>query len=88
MEVLLNISEKKATDVLVIGGGTAGVFAAISAARSGAKTLLVEKNSILGGTMTVANVNFPGFTYSILAFFTNLTHKILSIIHLHTFYTS
>lgn len=64
MEVLLNISEKKATDVLVIGGGTAGVFAAISAARSGAKTLLVEKNSILGGTMTVANVNFPGLFFA------------------------
>jgi len=64
MEVLLNISETKKTDVLVVGGGTAGVFAAIAAAKSGAKTLLIEKNSVLGGTMTVANVNFPGLFFA------------------------
>ena len=38
-------------DVLVAGGGTAGVLAAISAARNGAKTILVERHSFLGGTM-------------------------------------
>ena len=52
------------TDVVVVGGGTAGVFAAIAAARCGAQTVLIEKNSILGGTMTVANVNFPGLFYA------------------------
>ena len=52
------------TDVLVVGGGTAGVFAAIAAARTGAKILIIDKNSILGGTMTVANVNFPGLFYA------------------------
>lgn len=52
------------TDVLVVGGGTAGVFAAIAAARTGAKTLLIEKNNILGGTVTVANVNFPGLFHA------------------------
>ena len=31
------------SDVVVIGGGTAGVFAAISAAKNGIKTVLVEK---------------------------------------------
>ncbi|MDA8227869.1 MAG: FAD-dependent oxidoreductase [Desulfitobacterium hafniense] len=36
-------------DVVVCGGGTAGTLAAISAARNGAKTLLVEKGSFLGG---------------------------------------
>ena len=51
-------------DVVVIGGGTAGVFAAISAARTGAKTILIEKNSVLGGTMTVASVNFPGLFFA------------------------
>ena len=30
-------------DVVVIGGGTAGVVAAVQAGRSGARTLLVEK---------------------------------------------
>lgn len=51
-------------DVVVAGGGTAGVFAAISAARTGAKTILIEKNSVLGGTMTVAGVNFPGLFFA------------------------
>jgi len=45
-------------DVIVIGGGTAGTVAAIQAGRAGARTLLVEKNGMLGGTMTVAGVNF------------------------------
>ena len=51
-------------DVVVVGGGTAGVFAAISAAKTGVKTILIEKNSVLGGTMTVANVNFPGLFFA------------------------
>lgn len=51
-------------DVFVLGGGTAGVFAAISAARMGAKTLLVEKNSRLGGTVTNAGVNYPGLFFA------------------------
>jgi len=50
--------------VTVIGGGTAGVFAAIASARTGAKTYLIEKNGMLGGTMTVANVNFPGLFFA------------------------
>lgn len=39
-------------DVVVTGSGPAGIGAAFSAARSGAKTLLIEKNSVLGGQMT------------------------------------
>lgn len=60
----INVTKKIETDVLVVGGGTAGVFAAISAAKSGAKTTLIEKNSMLGGTMTVASVNFPGLFFA------------------------
>ena len=44
------------TDVLVVGGGTSGVPAAIVAAHNGAKTLLVEKHSDLGGTHTLGGV--------------------------------
>lgn len=55
---------KKMMDVVVVGGGTAGVFAAISAARTGAKTILIEKNSMLGGTITAAAVNFPGLFFA------------------------
>ncbi len=47
-------------DVLVVGGGTAGHVAAIQAGRAGAKTLLVERNSQLGGTTTTGGVAFPG----------------------------
>lgn len=39
-------------DVIVVGGGTAGVVAAVSAARAGASTALVERSGFLGGTMT------------------------------------
>jgi FAD dependent oxidoreductase/FAD binding domain len=48
------------TDVLIVGGGTAGTIAAIQAARAGAKTFLMERNSRLGGTMTTGGVAFPG----------------------------
>lgn len=39
-------------DVVVCGGGCAGVVAAIASARNGAKTILVEKSSVIGGTAT------------------------------------
>lgn len=39
-------------DVVVVGGGTGGAPAAISAARNGAKVLLIEKNGFLGGLAT------------------------------------
>lgn len=47
-------------DVLVVGGGTAGTIAAIQAGRAGAKTVLVERGSQLGGTTTTGGVAFPG----------------------------
>ena len=39
-------------EVIVCGGGLGGVAAAIAAARAGAKTLLIERNSFLGGVAT------------------------------------
>ena len=44
-------------DVLVAGGGPAGLAAAISSARSGARTLLVERHGALGGMGTAALVH-------------------------------
>ena len=39
-------------DVVVLGGGVAGVSAAIAAKESGAKTILIEKSGYLGGMVT------------------------------------
>lgn len=46
-------------DVLVIGGGAAGIAAAISAAEGGASTMIVEQRGYFGGMGTVALV--PAF---------------------------
>ena len=52
------------TDVIVIGGGTAGVIAAIQVAREGVRTTLIENNSQLGGTTTTGGVSFPGIFHA------------------------
>ena len=44
-------------DVLVCGGGTAGITAACSAARHGAKVILIERWPCVGGMATAALVN-------------------------------
>lgn len=51
-------------DVLVVGGGTAGSIAALQAARAGAKTMLLEMGSQLGGTTTTGGVDFPGLFHA------------------------
>ncbi|AWE06336.1 FAD-dependent oxidoreductase [Lysinibacillus sp. 2017] len=45
-------------DVIVIGGEPEGVAAAVMAARSGSKTLLIEKREDLGGLFTFGMLNF------------------------------
>lgn len=41
-------------DVIVVGGGPAGFAAAVASARSGARTVLVERCGYLGGTATAS----------------------------------
>jgi glycine/D-amino acid oxidase-like deaminating enzyme len=48
-------------DVVVVGGGSAGSSAAISAARRGARTLLVDRLPFLGGTSTAVLDTFYAF---------------------------
>jgi len=49
-------------DVVVVGGGVAGMMAALAAARAGASTLLIERYGFLGGTATAGLMtSFNGF---------------------------
>ena len=46
----------ESTQVLVVGGGPAGIGAAVSAVRMGMKTMLLEKRGFLGGNITASYV--------------------------------
>lgn len=50
------IEISKEVDVLVVGGGPAGIGAAVSAAREGNSVLLLEKRAFLGGNITASYV--------------------------------
>ncbi|WP_372814040.1 FAD-dependent oxidoreductase [Paenibacillus sp.] len=52
------------TDVFVMGGGFAGIGAAVGAAKSGAEVLLIEKYGFLGGMATAAAVSTICGAYS------------------------
>ena len=54
--IKFSISKTLKFDTVVIGGGVAGSAAAISSARLGAKTLLVESDGSLGGQAGVGLV--------------------------------
>ena len=43
-------------DVAILGGGMAGVSAALAAAKSGAKVILIEKFAVTGGNATIGGV--------------------------------
>lgn len=51
-------------DVIVVGGGPAGIGAALSAARLGARTALLERDSRIGGTTVQAQVTQMGLFYA------------------------
>ena len=52
------------TGVIVVGGGVAGLAAAVSAVRQGCRTILIDEGGILGGTITKCLMpNFGGSGY-------------------------
>ena len=51
------MTESVRVDVLIVGGGTAGVAAAWQAAKCGARTLVVEESPWIGGMLTAAGVS-------------------------------
>ena len=51
--------------VLVVGGGIAGIQAALDLAEAGARVILVEKEATIGGIMAVLDKNFPTLDCSI-----------------------
>ena len=53
----LHTSVRCTCDVLVAGGGIAGISAALSAARAGADVVLMEREYMLGGLATAGMVN-------------------------------
>ncbi len=53
------------SDVLVVGAGPAGLAAAISSARNGASTMLIEKNGYVGGNLTAGLVGPCMTSYSL-----------------------
>ena len=55
-EYTKQLSMSESTDVLVIGGGPSGLCAAIAAARTGAKTMLIEQGGYCGGMATAGLV--------------------------------
>ena len=55
-EPLREIPVAGEADVVVVGGGLAGVSAALAAARCGAQVILIEKSVILGGLATLGHV--------------------------------
>lgn len=57
MNIQKSVPIYETAEVVVIGGGPAGTAAAISAARSGRKTILLEHSAQLGGMGTLGNVS-------------------------------
>ena len=48
-------------DVVVVGGGPAGIAASVSAARSGAKAVVVEQYGCLGGLLSLGSMEPPSW---------------------------
>ncbi len=57
-------SEPQIYDVVVVGGGPAGIGAALAAVKTGARTMLIERDNRIGGTTVQAEVCDIGLFYA------------------------
>lgn len=57
MTITKRIVKKKDYDIIVCGGGVAGVAAAVTASKQGDSVLLIEKSAMLGGLATQGLIN-------------------------------
>ena len=62
MDITITAKRAKEYDVVVCGGGTAGVAAALAAARQGASVLILERSFFIGGMLTEGNAGITKFT--------------------------
>ena len=58
MTEIRQITVKDEYDLIVCGGGIAGIGAALAASRQGLKTMLIEKSTILGGLATLGLIHW------------------------------
>ncbi len=49
-------------DIVIVGGGVAGMQAAITAAENGLSSIIFEKDNVLGGKVAHKSTLFPTFT--------------------------
>ena len=62
MKYSIETKQGKEYDVVVCGGGAAGVAAAIAAARQGASTMIIERTFTVGGMLTLGEAGITKFT--------------------------
>src|SRR5512132_1040650 len=64
-------------EVAILGGGPAGIAAAVAAARAGRRTLLIERYGFLGGMGTAAGVtNFCGLHANVYGEIVQVVHGV------------
>jgi hypothetical protein len=77
-EKIVDIREE--TNVLVVGGGPAGIGAAVAAARQGGRVILLEKRGFLGGNITgsyveTCNYFFRNTPFEVCGIFADMENK-------------